>query len=70
MAMEVITPTTVKQAMENDIFLLCFPLNCSHALQSLDVGVFPPLKKRWKEVLKDWFRESRMQNATKVFPSS
>jgi len=54
---------------DNNIILLCLPPKTSHALQPLDVGVFKPLKNKWREVLKTWARESRHQNVTKeVFP--
>lgn len=54
----------------NGIIILCLPPHTSHALQPLDLGVFAPLKKTWKEILKKWFRESRLQNVSKsVFPS-
>ncbi|XP_054724111.1 jerky protein homolog-like [Uloborus diversus] len=64
-----LTFETIKHAMENKIIILCLPPNTSHALQPLDVGVFAPLKKQWKDILRAWFTESRYQSVTKsVFP--
>lgn len=65
-----LTYTTAKEAMDNGIIIFCLPPNTSHALQPLDVGVFRGLKVTWREILKVWFRESRLQNVDKaVFPS-
>lgn len=65
-----LTYGTVKQALDNQIIIVCLPPNTSHALQPLDVGVFGPLKLNWKAILKAWYRESRMQSVSKaVFPS-
>ena len=49
--------------------MICLPPHTSHALQSCDVGFFRPLKATWKDILKSWFRETRMQIVDKaVFP--
>ena len=64
-----LTYNTVKLAMDNEIIIFCLPPNCSHVLQPLDVGVFSPMKKVWRDILKNWYRESRLQNVTKAsFP--
>lgn len=60
---------TIKKAIDSSVIILCLPPHTSHALQPLDVGVFAPLKLAWKKILKNWFRESRLQNISKnVFP--
>lgn len=65
-----LTYQTVKCVMENKIIILCLPPNTSHALQPLDVGVFAPFKAKWKEILKHWFRETRLKTVDKaVFPA-
>lgn len=65
-----LTYNVTKVARENDIILLCMPPNTSHALQPMDVGVFAPMKSAWKDILKTWYRESRLKNVdTAVFPS-
>lgn len=64
-----LTYATVKHAIDNEIIIICLPPNTSHALQPLDVGVFGPLKLKWKDILKDWLRETRLQAVDKaVFP--
>lgn len=64
-----LTYNTVKEAMANNIIILCLPPNTSHALQPLDVGVFKSVKASWRTILSDWFRDSRLQNVDKVvFP--
>ena len=71
MVTEVTLPSSLPIfAKKNIIILLCIPPNTSHALQPLDVGVFHPLKSAWKDIIKQWFRETRMQNIDKAsFPS-
>ena len=65
-----LTYTTIKTAMDNSIIILCLPLNTSHTLQPLDIGVFRPIKVAWKKILNTWFIESRMQSVDKaVFPN-
>ena len=65
-----LTYDTVHQAMENDVIILCLPPNTSHALQPLDVGLFKPLKTQWRQILKNWSRESRQKSVDKAtFPA-
>nr|XP_047122943.1 uncharacterized protein LOC101235615 [Hydra vulgaris] len=61
---------TVKKAVENHITILCLPAHCSHLLQPLDVGVFRQVKHVWREILANWYTESRLKVVGKsVFPS-
>ena len=61
---------TVHQAIENDVIILCLPPSTSHALQPLDVGLFKPLKTKWRQILKTWSRESRLKSVDKAtFPT-
>lgn len=65
-----LTYQSAKICKENQIILFAIPPNTSHALQPLDVGVFSPMKKIWKDVLHKWSRESRLNKIDKaVFPS-
>eukprot|EP00795_Rhopilema_esculentum_P011062 gene11062-19921_t len=65
-----LTYKVVKTAKENEIVILCLPPNTSHALQPCDVSLFRPLKAAWKDILKLWFRETRLKAVDKaVFPS-
>jgi hypothetical protein len=64
-----LTYKTVKTAIDNNIIIVCIPPNTSHALQPLDVGVFAPIKRAWRLILKNWYRETRLQKVTKAtFP--
>ena len=59
----------IRLAKENKVLLFCLPPNCTHIVQPLDVGVFAPVKKVWRHLLKQWKLESRAQNVSKeVFP--
>ena len=65
-----LTYRTVKTAMEESIMIICLPPHSSHALQPLDVAVFKPLKEQWKDILQQYYRQSRMQTVDKAtFPS-
>lgn len=65
-----LTYNVTRIARDNGIILLCLPPHTSHALQPLDVGVFAPMKNDWKNILKTWYRESRLKNVDKaIFPS-
>lgn len=64
-----LTYNTVKEAIQNQIIIMCLPPNTSHALQPLDVGVFKSVKASWRIILTDWFRDSRLKTVDKaVFP--
>ena len=47
---------TLDYAKENGIVLILFPPHCSHKLQSLDMSVFGPLKKRTSRAQQHWMR--------------
>ena len=65
-----LTYKVVESALANQIVMICLPPHTSHALQPCDVALFRPLKVCWKDVLKSWFRETRLQNVDKaVFPT-
>ena len=64
-----LTYNTVKVAMQKGIIIICLPPNTSHAIQPLDVGVFKSVKASWRNILNDWFKDSRLQTVDKaVFP--
>ena len=64
-----ITYTASKFCHDDYIILLCLPPQTTHALQPLDVGVFKALKNTWRDILKTWFRETRLTVVDKsVFP--
>ena len=52
------------------IHLFCFPSHTTAVLQPLDVGVYGPLKKQWKKILKKYKLQTRARNDNRtVFPS-
>lgn len=56
---------TVQHALDNSIVILCLPAHCSHLLQPLDVGVFKQAKSTWRQILKDYYAESRLKAVNK-----
>ena len=60
----------IELAKSNNVHPFCLPLHTSHFLQPLDVGVYGPLKKSWRSILKEYKISSRATNITKQdFPS-
>ena len=60
----------IELARSHNIHPFCLPAHTSHFLQPLDVGVYGPMKKTWKGVLKEYKTATRASNVTKqVFPS-
>ena len=43
----------IHHAKSKGIHLFSFPPHLTHLLQPLDVGVYGPVKKTWKAILKD-----------------
>ena len=65
-----LTNNTIKSAMDNRIIIICIPPSTSHALQPFDVGVYFPLKGKWRKILLRYFCETRMQAVEKgSFPT-
>jgi hypothetical protein len=59
----------VKLACENNIHIVCLIPHTTHALQPLDVAVFKCAKAEWKNIIHDYFIESRFQLVDKTnFP--
>ncbi|CAL4214375.1 unnamed protein product, partial [Meganyctiphanes norvegica] len=60
----------VEEAKKRDIILVKLPPNASHLLQALDVGLFGPLKKNWKNIIGSFYCQTKNINITKsVFPT-
>jgi hypothetical protein len=49
-----LSPVVTTLCEEHNIRFIFLPENVTHLLQPLDVGVFWPLKCRWRTVLADW----------------
>lgn len=55
------SPAVVKAAKENNIYMAPLPPNSTHVMQPLDVAIFAPMKKKWRAILDDWRRTSRIK---------
>ena len=55
----------IRKARANNVTILCLPPNCTHLLQPFDVGVFGPLKKAWKAILKEYKLQTRGSTVSK-----
>ncbi|KAJ8931583.1 hypothetical protein NQ314_015484 [Rhamnusium bicolor] len=65
-----LTIPLIEMACANNITLFSLPAHTSHALQPLDVGVFKSVKIAWRNVLKDYYRDTGCKNVNKItFPS-
>ena len=53
-------------AKEKNISLIVFPPHTSHALQPLDVAVFGPVKKAWRQLVEEHARSNNFQNVEKA----
>ena len=60
----------IQMAKQHKVHPFCIPSHTSHILQPLDVGVYGPLKKSWKEITKAYRSSTRASVISKqVFPS-
>lgn len=50
------SPSVIK---ENNIYLTPLPPDSTHLMQPLDIFVFPPVKRMWRDLLNNWRKESR-----------
>ena len=46
-------------ANTNNVHFIFFPANATHLFQPLDVGVFAPLKTKWRQVVADFLTRSK-----------
>lgn len=52
-----LSPDVLKLCQENNIRFCFLPENSTHLMQPLDVGVFGPMKRFWREILREWKEE-------------
>ena len=52
------TTDVLQLCNENDILFICLPPNSTHLCQPLDVALFGPLKRKWREILLDYKRKN------------
>ncbi|KAF2891031.1 hypothetical protein ILUMI_15142, partial [Ignelater luminosus] len=62
-----IAPEAIQFAYDNQIFLLTFPSNTTHLLQTLDQSVFGPTKTFWKQKVKKILKKSGYKPTRKDF---
>ena len=55
------TPEVVISAQQNNIYFTSLPTNSTNLMQPLDVAVYGPMKRAWREVLFKWRRESKIR---------
>ena len=55
------TPEVVISAQQNYLYFTSLPTNSTNLMQPLDVAVYGPLKRAWREVLFKWRRESKIR---------
>ena len=54
-------------AGKNGIHLICLPSSTSHALQPMDVSVFGPTKTVQRNIMSNFYQESKTAGVTKSF---
>jgi hypothetical protein len=52
-----LSPDVLKLCQQHNIRFCFLPENSTHLMQPLDVGVFGPMKRYWREILRDWKEE-------------
>jgi len=60
-----LTAASATAAREANVQIICLPPHTSGALQPLDVAVFKPMKGKWRDILKNFFRESDLTTVKK-----
>ena len=65
------TPEVIRAVRQNDIYFCALPPNATHLMQPLDVSVFGPMKRQWRNILAEWRTETRKKGCfpKEIFPS-
>ena len=53
----------IQLAESTNIRFVTLPPNTTHLCQPLDVAVFRPVKRLWRQMLNEWRKESRMKGS-------
>ena len=59
-------PKSIEFARENNIIIFCLPPHTTHECQPLDVGLFGPLKKYWREECHKFYQGNASLLITKL----
>lgn len=62
-----ISPLVLQKCQENDIKFVCLPANSTHLTQPLDVAFFGPMKRIWRNILREW-KETRVGGSFTTLP--
>lgn len=57
------SPTVIEACEENNIYMTALPPNSTHLMQPLDVAVFAPFKKKWRQILDKWRSETKSSSS-------
>jgi hypothetical protein len=57
-----LSPYVTELCAAHNIRFLFLPENSTHLLQPLDVGVFGPMKRYWRELLRGWKEDCARKN--------
>ena len=49
----------IEECLKHNIIFITMPANATHLCQPLDVAVFGPLKRSWREILNRWRKDTR-----------
>lgn len=63
-----LTIPVIQKCIENDIRFVFLPPNSTHLTQPLDVAVFAPMKRKWREQVKKWKTRNKGAIRKDVFP--
>ena len=58
-------PETIRFAKEHSIIIFCLPPHTTHKAQPLDVSLFGPLRRHWRQVCHDFHQSSPGKAITK-----
>ena len=65
------SPAVITACIEHDIRFVTLIPNSTHICQPLDVSVFRPVKRMWRNILQNWRKESQSRGTIpkETFPT-